>query len=329
MAVLVSGGAGYIGSHMAHALCDAGERVVVVDDLSTGQRAAVPGAATFIQADVSDQAGMADILRQHQVTAIAHFAARIVVPDSVADPLGYYLANTVKTRALIETAVAGGVGHFIFSSTAAVYGDAGDGAVGEDAPLAPVSPYGRSKLMSEWMLQDAAGAHGLKYAALRYFNVAGADPQGRTGQSTPNATHLIKVACQTALGKRDRLQVFGVDYPTADGSCIRDYIHVTDLAQAHVQALEHLRGGGDSFIANCGYGRGLSVLEVIRAVERITGRSLPVEIAPRRAGDPARIVANTARIQNLLDWRPQHDSIDEIVGSALAWEQRLTNSASG
>lgn len=329
MAVLVSGGAGYIGSHMAHALCDAGERVVVVDDLSTGQRAAAPEAATFITADIADQARMADVLRQHQVTAIAHFAARIVVPDSVADPLGYYLANTVKTRALIETAVAGGIRHFIFSSTAAVYGDAGDGAVDEDAPLAPVSPYGRSKLMSEWMLQDAARAHGLKYAALRYFNVAGADPQGRTGQSTPNATHLIKVACQTALGKRDQLQVFGTDYPTADGSCIRDYIHVTDLAQAHVQALRHLRNGGESFVANCGYGRGLSVLEVIRAVERITGRPLPVETAPRRAGDPARIVASTARIQSLLDWRPLHDSIDEIVGSALAWEQRLTNSASG
>jgi len=323
MAVLVSGGAGYIGSHMAHALCDAGERVVVVDDLSTGQRASVPAAATFVQADIADQDAMAETLRRHQVTAIAHFAARIVVPDSVADPLGYYLANTVKTRALIDVAVAGGVGHFIFSSTAAVYGDAGDGAVDEDATLAPVSPYGRSKLMSEWMLQDAGRAHGLKYAALRYFNVAGADPQGRTGQSTPNATHLIKVACQAALGKRDRLQVFGTNYPTSDGSCVRDYIHVTDLADAHVQALRYLRSGGDSFTANCGYGRGLSVLEVIRAVEQVTGRALPVEIAPRRAGDPARIVASPARIQSLLDWRPRHDSIDEIVGSALNWEQRL------
>jgi UDP-glucose 4-epimerase len=259
------------------------------------------------------------------VRAIIHFAGSIVVPDSVADPLGYYLNNTVNSRALIEVAVRCAVPHFIFSSTAAVYGMTGDKPVGEDAPLAPMSPYGSSKRMTEIMLADAARAHDLNYVALRYFNVAGADPLGRTGQSTPRATHLIKVACETALGKRPRIEVFGTDYPTPDGTCIRDYIHVGDLAAAHMAALAYLRAGGGSDIFNCGYGRGFSVLEVIDAVRRTAGRDFGAVMAARRPGDPAIVVAATERIRKTLGWVPKHDSLDIIVRHALAWEQRLAD----
>lgn len=325
MAVLVTGGAGYIGSHTVLELLDAGEEPVILDDLSTGFRWAVPEGVPLFIGDDGDEALIADIIARHNIDAIIHFAARIVVPDSVADPLGYYLNNTSKARNLIATAVACGVKRFIFSSTAAVYGDPDQLPVTEDATLAPVSPYGRSKLMVEWMLEDTARAHDFAYVALRYFNVAGADPQGRSGQSTPNATHLIKVAAQTALGKRDRMQVFGTDYPTPDGTCIRDYIQVTDLARAHLDALRHLRGGGESLVANCGYAHGFSVLEVIEAVKRVSGVDFQVDYAPRRPGDPAAIVASNARARDILGWTPQHDNLDEIVRQALDWEKRLSD----
>src|SRR3982751_6825921 len=272
MAVLVTGGAGYIGSHMVLALQDAGhEEIVVLDDLSTGFDWALPPEVRLVVGDVADQALVTETIRQHRIDAIAHFAARIVVPDSVADPLGYYLANTVKTRPLIEAAVRTGIKHIIFSSTAAVYGEPEVVPVPEDLPLNPINPYGRSKLMSEWMLQDAARAHDLRYVALRYFNVAGADPRGRSGQSTPNATHLIKVAAQAALGQRPYLEVFGTDYGTEDGTCVRDYVQVNDLARAHLVALNHLRGGGACTTMNCGYGHGSSVLEVVDVVKRVSG----------------------------------------------------------
>ncbi|MDJ1158316.1 UDP-glucose 4-epimerase GalE [Chelatococcus sp. SYSU_G07232] len=323
MAVLVTGGAGYIGSHMVLALHDAGEEAVVLDDLSTGFPWAVPDDVPLVEGDIADAALVAKIIAEYDVTAVAHFAARIVVPESVADPLGYYLANTVKSRALIEAVVTAGIRDFVFSSTAAVYGNTTVSPVPEDAPLAPVSPYGRSKLMTEWMLADAAQAHGLRYVVLRYFNVAGADPAGRSGQSTPHATHLIKVACQAALGLRPGLDVFGTDYPTPDGSCVRDYIQVTDLAEAHLAALAHLRGGGASGIYNCGYGRGYSVLEVAEAVKRISGVDFPVRLAPRRAGDPASIVADVRRIRADLGWVPTRADLDGIVMQALAWEREL------
>jgi UDP-glucose 4-epimerase len=323
MSVLVTGGAGYIGSHMAYELLGAGERVVVLDNLSTGLSWAVPKAATFVQGCVGDQTLVGRIVESEDIKAIIHFAGSIVVPDSVADPLGYYLNNTVNSRALIEVAVKSGVPHFIFSSTAAVYGMTGDTPVGEDAPLAPMSPYGSSKRMTEIMLADAARAHDLGYVALRYFNVAGADPEGRTGQSTPRATHLIKVACETALGKRGSMQVFGTDYPTADGTCVRDYIHVTDLVGAHMAALRYLRAGGSSDIFNCGYGRGFSVIEVIDAVRRAAGRDFEAVMGPRRPGDPAIVVAATERIRRTLSWIPRHDSLDVIVQHALNWERRL------
>ncbi len=325
MAVLVTGGAGYIGGHMVLALLDRGERVVVLDDLSTGFAWAVPGAATLVVGDMGDTDLVGRTIREHGIDAIAHFAAKIVVPESVADPLGYYGNNTAKTRNLIETAVASGLTQFIFSSTAAVYGEVGTEPVGEDTPLNPVSPYGRSKLMSEWMLQDTAVAHDLRYVALRYFNVAGADPAGRTGQSTPAATHLIKVAAQAALGQRPRLEVFGTDYPTPDGSCLRDYIHVSDLADAHLVALDHLRGGGKSLTLNCGYGRGYSVLDVIAVMRRVSGVDFPVTLSPRRPGDPAAIVAKADRIREVLGWTPRHDDLEEIVRAALDWERRLAD----
>jgi UDP-glucose 4-epimerase len=323
MAVLVTGGAGYIGSHMVLALLDADEEVVVLDNLSTGFDWALPPEATLVVGDTGDQDLVLDTIARHKVEAIAHFAAKIVVPDSVADPLGYYLNNTVKSRSLIESAVKGGVQKFIFSSTAAVYGEPAVVPVPEDLPLNPINPYGRSKLMTEWMLQDAARAHDLRYVALRYFNVAGADPRGRSGQSTRNATHLIKVAAETALGDRPFIEVFGTDYPTPDGSCLRDYIQVSDLASAHMAALSHLRRGGDSLTLNCGYGRGYSVLEVIQVVKKVSGSDFEVRISPRRAGDPARIVAKADRIREALGWTPRHDDLTEIVGQALAWERAL------
>jgi len=322
MAVLVTGGAGYIGSHMVLELLDAGEEVVVLDNLSTGFRWAVPEAATLVVGDVGDQALVTQVIEEHGIDSILHFAARIVVPESVTDPLGYYLNNTVKTRALIETAVKTGIRNVVFSSTAAVYGNPDAPLLSEDRPLAPINPYGRSKLMSEWMLQDAHAAHGLRYAILRYFNVAGADPQGRSGQSTPQATHLIKVAAQAALGQRPHLDVFGTDYATPDGTCVRDYIQVNDLARAHLVALQSLRGGGDCAILNCGYGHGASVLEVVEVVKRISGVDFEVRLGPRRPGDPARLVAEVDRIRS-LGWQPKHDDLAEIVDQALRWERTL------
>jgi UDP-glucose 4-epimerase len=323
MTVLVTGGAGYIGSHTVHELVDAGERVVVLDNLSTGFISALPSPVLPVIGDTGNQALVANLIDTHHVDAIIHFAASIVVPDSVRDPLAYYGNNTANSRALIETAVKGGVRHIIFSSTAAVYGNPAQVPVTENAPTVPVSPYGWSKLMTEIMLRDAGAAHNLGHVILRYFNVAGADPKLRTGQSTPEATHLIKVAVQAALGLRERLEVFGTDYPTPDGTCVRDYIHVTDLARAHLAALNHLRKGGASVTLNCGYGRGYSVLEVIEAVKRAAGRNFPVQLGPRRPGDAMSIVASAARIRELLQWTPQFDDLDTMVGHALAWEHRL------
>jgi len=323
MTVLVTGGAGYIGSHMVHELLEAGERVVVLDNLSTGFRWAVAAAAPLIVGDTGDQALVTRLIREHGIDAIIHFAASIVVPDSVREPLAYYRNNTVNSRALIECAVNGGVRHFIFSSTAAVYGDAAEIPVGEDAPTLPVSPYGWSKLMTEIMLRDAGRAHGLSHAILRYFNVAGADPQGRAGQSTRAATHLIKIAAETALGHRPKLEVFGTDYPTPDGTCIRDYIHVSDLVRAHSDALRHLRSGAPSFTLNCGYGHGFSVREVVETVKRASGVDFNVENAPRRPGDATRIVAKTDRVRATLGWQPRFDDLSIIVTHALAWERKL------
>lgn len=323
MAVLVTGGAGYIGSHMVWALIDAGEEVVVLDRLSTGFEWAVAPEAKLTVGDVGDAALVGSLIAEHSVDAIVHFAGSIVVPESVADPLGYYENNTSKTRNLIEAAVKGGVNHFIFSSTAAVYGAAGLEPVREDARLAPESPYGTSKLMSEMMLRDAAAAHDFTYTALRYFNVSGADPKGRTGQSTPGATHLIKVACETALGKRQSLTVFGDDYPTPDGTCVRDYIHVSDLADAHLLALKRLRGGGGNLVANCGYSHGYSVLEVLEAVRKASDVDFRVEMGPRRPGDAPAVVADSTLARAELGWRPARDDLDGIVSNALAWEAAL------
>jgi len=323
MSVLVTGGAGYIGSHMVHALADAGERVVVLDNLSTGFEWSIPSDAPLIIGEVGDQDLVGSVIAEHAVTAIIHFAGSIVVPESVADPLGYYRNNTVNSRSLIETAVQHGVHHFIFSSTAAVYGNPASVPVAEDALLAPMSPYGSSKLMTEIMLRDAGLVHDLKYVVLRYFNVAGADPAQRTGQSTRGATHLIKVAVETALGRRPKMDVFGTDYPTPDGTCIRDYIHVADLVAAHSDALAYLRSGGASLTLNCGYGHGFSVLEVIDAVKQAAKVDFQVDLAPRRPGDPAQIVADSQRIRAALGWRPEHDGLDEIVAHALAWERKL------
>jgi UDP-glucose 4-epimerase len=323
MSILVTGGAGYIGSHMTVELADAGEEVIVLDTLTTGFRANVPAAARLVVGDIGDQELVRTLIRKHKVEAIIHFAGSVVVPESVADPLFYYNNNTVKSRALIETAVATGVKNFIFSSTAAVYGMTKDMPVTEITPVEPMSPYGTSKLMTEWMLRDVAAAHDFHYVALRYFNVAGADPKGRTGQSTPRATHLLKVACEAALGKRAGMEVYGTDYPTKDGTCVRDYIHVTDLARAHSAALKHLRNGGPSDVFNCGYGRGTSVLELIEAVKRNSGKPLNVEMSPRRAGDPPQIVAASTKIRAALGWTPAYDDLDTIVKHALAWEAHL------
>lgn len=324
MAILVTGGGGYIGSHMTWRLTDAREDVVVLDNLSTGFRWAVAPEAKLVEGDVGDTDLVRRLIGEHGIEAIIHFAGSVVVPDSVADPLGYYLNNTVRSRALIEAAVKGGAKHFIFSSTAAVYGTPETFPVTEDMPLRPESPYGRSKLMTEMMLADTAAAHDLRYVALRYFNVAGADPQGRAGQSTRGATHLIKVACETALGKRDAITVYGTDYPTADGTCIRDYIHVTDLADAHADALAYLRSGNPSIVANCGYGRGFSVLEVLDTVKQVSGRDFRVDLGPRRAGDPVAIVASPERAMERFGWRPRHADLAGIVGNALAWEENLS-----
>ena len=327
MAILVTGGAGYIGSHMVYELADAGERVIVLDNLSTGFDWAVAKGVPLIVGNTGDQNLVAQIIHDHKVDSIIHFAAWMVVPDSVRDPLGYYKNNAVNSRALIEAAVKSGVRQFIFSSTCAVYGNPAQVPVTENALPAPISPYGWSKLMTEIMLRDAGTAHGLRHVILRYFNVAGADPKCRTGQSTKNATQLIKVAVEAALGLRPKLDIYGSDYPTPDGTCIRDYIHVSDLVRAHSDALCYLRGGGESVTLNCGYGHGFSVREVIEVVKRVSGIDFTVEIAPRRAGDPAQIVAASDHARTLLGWTPQFDDLTTIIAHALAWEQRLRRHA--
>jgi UDP-glucose 4-epimerase len=322
MTILVTGGAGYIGSHMVHALVDGGESVVVLDNLSTGFNWAVPPGVPLVVGETGDQALVTALIAEHGVDAIIHFAASIVVPDSVANPLEYYRNNTVNSRAMIETAVRTGVRYLIFSSTAAVYGNPLRIPIHEDDATVPMSPYGSSKLMTEIMLRDAGAAHGLNYLILRYFNVAGADPLLRTGQSTKGATHLIKVAAETALGLRPAMEVFGTDYETPDGTCIRDYIHVSDLVRAHADALRHLRGGGASVTLNCGYGHGFSVREVIDTVKRVAGVDFKVKSSGRRPGDPAAIIADAGRIRALLSWAPQFDDLETIVEHALKWEHR-------
>jgi UDP-glucose 4-epimerase len=323
LSVLLTGGAGYIGSHMVLELLDAGEEVVVLDNLSTGYREAVPDKAALVVGDVADQDAVTAIIREHGVNAIMHFAGSIKVPESIVDPLSYYRNNAAASLNLIECAVRTGVDKFIFSSTAAVYGLSSTGLVLEDAELKPISPYGSSKLMTEMMLCDSAQAYGLRTIILRYFNVAGADPNGRSGPRAPDATHLIRVACQTALGRRSFLEVYGIDYPTKDGTCIRDYIHVTDLVRAHTAALIHLRRGGTSEVLNCGYGSGYSVLEVIEAIKRIAGVDFEVRRVGRRVGDPAALVAGVTRIGEVLRWRPEFARLDAILDHALSWEKKV------
>jgi len=323
MTVLVTGGAGYIGSHTVYALLDRGDGVVVLDNLSTGIKAQVGRDAAFVQGDIADAALVKKTVVGHKVDSVIHFAGSIVVPDSVADPLAYYDNNVVRTRALIQAAVESGVRNFIFSSTATVYAEDAPQPLAEHAPKGPISPYARSKLMTEWMLEDVSRAHPLRHITLRYFNVAGADPQGRTGQSSPNATHLVKRAAMVALGRLPQLDIFGTDYPTPDGTGVRDYIHVTDLAAAHLLALDALRGGAASTVYNCGYGRGLSVRQVVEGVEKVTGKTLPVRLGPRRPGDPPTLVSDPSRIKAALGWTPAHDGLEEIIASAIAWERRF------
>jgi UDP-glucose 4-epimerase len=323
MAVLVTGGAGYIGSHMTLKLCDAGESVVVMDNLVTGFDWAIDHRATFVEGNVGDMHAVGNLIRSHGITEIIHFAGSVVVPESVADPLKYYGNNTAASRNLIEAAVKSGVKHMIFSSTAAVYGMPGLEPVSEDNVLAPMSPYGRSKLMTELMLADVAAAHPFTYGALRYFNVAGADPQRRSGQSTRGATHLIKVTTETALGQRDHVDIFGTDFPTPDGTGVRDYIHVTDLVEAHWLLLGYLRAGGASTICNCGYGTGYSVRQVIDMVHKVSGVDFAVREAPPRPGDPASVVARADKVRELLGWRPAHADLEEIVTAAYNWEKYL------
>jgi UDP-glucose 4-epimerase len=323
--VLVTGGAGYIGSHAVLALKDAGWPVTVIDNLVTGFAFAVPDGVPFYQGDIEDAELLARIFAERGTRAVMHFAGSVVVPESVSDPLKYYHNNTAKTRALIASAVAAGVPHFIFSSTAATYGIPEVSPVTEDTPQRPINPYGMSKLMTEFMLRDTAAAHPMNFCALRYFNVAGADPQGRTGQSTAGATHLIKVAVEAALGKRDKVGVFGTDFATPDGTGVRDYIHVSDLAAAHVLALEALAAEPQrSLTMNCGYGKGFSVLEVLDAVDRVTNRQIERELGPRRAGDPDSLISDNARIKATLPWVPKFADLDLIVQHALAWERKLT-----
>ncbi|MGD9846143.1 MAG: UDP-glucose 4-epimerase GalE, partial [Variibacter sp.] len=309
MTILITGGAGFIGSHMALRLRDEGEDVVVIDNLRTGFAWAVPDGVELIIGDIGDRGLVESTIQRRRINAIIHFAGSVVVSESVADPLGYYLNNTIKSRDLIACATATGVPHFIFSSTAAVYGDTDSVAISEDAPTRPASPYGTSKLMTEMMLRDAAAAHPFTYTALRYFNVAGADPQTRTGQATRGATHLVKVACEAALGIRPVLEIFGTDYPTADGTCVRDYIHVWDLVAAHSLALRRLRSGGGNLVANCGYGKGYSVRQVVDAVRQVSGCSFEVSTRERRPGDVASVVADPAVARAQLGWKPQFDNI--------------------
>ncbi|MET0748034.1 MAG: UDP-glucose 4-epimerase GalE, partial [Rhizobium sp.] len=324
MAILVTGGAGYIGSHMVWTLLDAGEDVVVLDRLSTGFRWAVAPAARFYLGDDADQAVLQKIFTENDIEAIIHFAGSAIVSASITDPLAYYENNTGNTRVLMSAAVKAGIRHFVFSSTAAVYGpQASSAPVAETAPLNPETPYGLSKLMSEYMLRDAAAAYDFSYVALRYFNVAGADPKGRTGQSTQGATHLVKVACEAALGRRHKVDIYGTDYPTHDGTGVRDYIHVSDLTESHLKALQHLRAGGRSLVANCGYGMGYSVLDVLNMVTRVRGRAFKIHRAPRRPGDAASVVADARVAREVLGWEPRHNCMETIVRSSLAWEDHL------
>ena len=322
--VLVTGGAGYIGSHAVIALLDAGWEVIVLDDLSTGQRSGVPDDAHFHRGDVADQLLVERLAREHRIGAVLHFAGSVVVSNSVSDPLEYYRNNTAATRTLLSACVAADVRHFVFSSTAAVYGNAERSPIGEDAPLEPINPYGRSKLMSEKMLDDVAHAHSMNYCALRYFNVAGADPEGRAGQSTRGATHLIKVAVEAALGKRDHVSIYGSDYDTADGTGVRDYIHVSDLAAAHVLALEKLIDEPrQSLRLNCGYGKGTSVIEVLDALDRLRGTRVNRKMQDRRPGDPDRLIADPSRLLRTLDWQPRFEAVETMIEHALAWEARI------
>src|SRR6186713_3436014 len=320
--VLVTGGAGYIGSHTVLQLVARGERVVVLDDLSTGFRQAVRD-VPLVVGNVGDRTLVDRLLAEHQVDTIIHFAAHTIVPESVSNPLKYYGNNTCATRSLLEAASQAGVKHFVFSSTAAVYGIPAAGIASEEMPTAPINAYGTSKLMSEWMLRDVCAATPMRYVALRYFNVAGCDTQGRIGQSTRAATLLVKVACEVAVGKRPHLSVFGTDYPTPDGTGVRDYIHVEDLASAHVNALTYLRNGGQSLVANCGYGHGYSVREVISSVEKIAGIKLDIREEPRRAGDPPSLITKCDKVRQILKWQPRLDDIDTIVRTSLEWEKRL------
>lgn len=324
MSVLVTGGAGYVGSHMTLALLDKGEKVIALDNISTGVRSLVSEHAIFVEGDVGNATLIRQLLAEHAVDAVIHFAGLSVVPESVATPLVYYANNTAASRALIEACVENGVKHFVFSSTASVYGAPAKESVDENTATEPVNPYGRSKLMTEWILEDTSKANpDFRHVSLRYFNVAGADASGRTGQSTPGATHLIKRACQVALGRLPHLDIFGVDYATPDGTGVRDYIHVVDLVSAHLLALQALRNGAGSTCYNCGYGRGFSVRQVVAELEAITGRVLPVHIMPRRAGDIAKIVSNPGKLKRELNWHPAHDDLREILSSTLAWERRL------
>jgi UDP-glucose 4-epimerase len=323
MTVLVTGGAGYIGSHMVHHLLQAGEDIVVLDNLSTGVKENLPSTIELVQGDIGDETLVARVFRSRNFDSVIHFAGSVVVPESVALPLDYYQNNTSASRSLIATCVRHGVSNFLFSSTAAVYGSPPVMPVSESTPTVPVSPYGRSKLMTEWILQDAAKAHDIRYGILRYFNVAGADPNGRTGQSTPRATHLIKRACEVATGRGERLTIYGTDYPTPDGTGVRDYIHVSDLVDIHEKVLGRLRKDGGSLLLNCGYGHGYSVREVVSAVERATGRSLAVETADRRPGDLAAVVAETGKLSDQLGWKPRYADLNIIVQTALDWEKRI------
>lgn len=321
--VLVTGGAGYIGSHVVLSLQEAGWPVVVVDDLSTGRRELVPEGVPLIEGDIADRALIDAALVRHDPVAVLHFAGSIVVPESVSDPLRYYANNTAASLSLIAACVAAGVDRFIFSSTAAVYGEPESSPVQESDATVPINPYGTSKLCTEWILRDTAAATPLEYVALRYFNVAGADPDGRSGQAMEKATHLIKVACQAALGLREEMEVFGDDYPTADGTCVRDYIHVSDLADAHVKALDYLVGGGRSTVLNCGYGHGFSVREVLETVRAVAEGNLKYRIGPRRPGDPPELVAASGRIRELLGWQPRFNDLRFIVETAMDWERDL------
>jgi UDP-glucose 4-epimerase len=322
--VLITGGCGYIGSHVVRQLSENGYRCIVIDNLSNGSAAALINGETLVRSDYADEANLTKIFTQQNITAVMHFAASIVVPESVEKPIEYYNNNFVKCLTLFDTALKHGVKDFIFSSTAAVYG-ANDSISehSEDSPLLPINPYGRSKLMVEWLLQDLAISHGLRYGILRYFNVAGADPLGRIGQSSKQASHLIKIASQVATGKRDKLTIFGTDYKTNDGTCIRDYVHVEDLADAHLLVLRNLLSSGQSEIFNCGYGRGYSVLDVINAFGKVTGKNLPHQMAGRRAGDAPILLANSQKIQQKLNWKPRYNDLNVIVRSALDWEKKL------